>query len=458
MKKIYFLFLLNGFSWFSKPIKKFNKIKKTLGSKVKGQIIKHDLKKPQSHPTKISFKQKIINFFTMIWETIKNLWKKIKELLMALWNKIFKKKEKIITNKKERIMVKTVTTSQIEGVLINKTNEVNGYLRAKNRLAISIPYRMENFKIKKILPDNISWVKKGDVLVEFDVNSLKIQKKYNQEQINDLEEIASKEKELFQTGGLSKKESLDIISRLNKVKSEQDLIDDQLRSAVIKAPFSGIITRPEKNEIGQNARTKRGDLFILENNKNLLMEAYISSNIFDEVHIDDEVVVNVFLKNPQSLKGKIVNKEQFSDQNTGLFKIIIEIVVEENNNFIGQPSQALIKSKRNVYLAKVPEKSVFFDNGEMAVFLVIDNHSVKRNVVVENAEDNFLYVSGLPKKFILITDEANVLNNGDLIMANKTYGAPKTVKKSSEDPSVSKNNGEVSQNDLNNIKSSKDGE
>jgi len=122
-----------------------------------------------------------------------------------------------------------------------------------------------------------------------------------------------------------------------------------------------------------------------------------------------------------SIKGKIINKEEFSDQNTGLYKILIEIPMENNNNFIGQPCEALIKSKKNIYLAKVPEKSVFFDNGQMAVFIIIDNHAIKRNVIVEKSDNNYLYVSGLPESFTLITDEANVLNNGDIVMANKIY-------------------------------------
>ena len=418
MNKIYLLFLLNNFFWMGKSKKQLKKTK----------IVpkKNPIMEKKTSP---SFKQKIVDFFWSIIQAIKNLWNKIKQLLIDLWNKLTKKKVEVVANKKERIMVKTVTTASIEGNLINKTNDINGYLMAKNRLAISIPYRMENFKIKKIIGDDISFVKKDDVLVEFDVTSLKIQYKYNKEQINDLEEIAKKEKELLETGGLSKKESLEIISRLNKIQSEQALLQDQIKSSIIKAPFDGVIIRQEKNELGQNARTKRGDLFILQNNTNLLMEGYISSNIFDEVNLGDEVVVNIFLKNSQSLQGKIINKEEFSDQNTGLFKIIIEVPVEQNNNFIGQPCQALIKSKKSVYLAKVPEKSVFFDNGQMAVFIVIDNHAVKRNVVVENSEDEYLYVSGLPKKFVLITDEANVLNNGDLIMANKIASSSKMKKK-----------------------------
>jgi hypothetical protein len=186
---------------------------------------------------------------------------------------------------------------------------------------------MDNFKIDYILPDNITFVKKGDVLVKFDVQSLLIQKNKNQEQISMLKEIYEKEKTLVEAGGISRKEALDIASRLNKVEMEQEIIEDQLKYKEIKSPSDAIVTRPEPTNRNQNARIKRTDLFVLYNPKTLIMECYISPSVYDEIFVNDAVDVTVFHKTTINLKGSIINKEQFSEQNTGTYKILISIYI-----------------------------------------------------------------------------------------------------------------------------------
>ena len=41
---------------------------------------------------------------------------------------------------------------------------------------------------------------------------------------------------------------------------------------------------------------------------------------------------------------------------------------------------------------------------------------------MEKAQNDRLLVSGLPEKATIITDEANVINNGDLVQENKMGG------------------------------------
>jgi multidrug efflux system membrane fusion protein len=359
---------------------------------------------------------KMMGFFKALWSLIKNFFMKIKTLIL----KIFTRKKVSQDNiTKERVLVKIITASKVQGKLINKTHEINGYLLSAKREAIAIPQRMENLKINYVLPEDISFVKKNTILVEFDVASLEIQYKYNQEQIASLKEIKEKEDALLASGGVSKKETLDIESRLNKVMSEQEMLEEQINNKILRAPFDGYVLRPEKNEIGQNARIKRGDLLVIHDCKNLLMEGYISAGIYNDVFVNDEVTVTVFQDIPQILSGKIKNKEQFSEQNTGLFKVLIHIPLETTHNLMGQPAQAILKTKQTIYLTKVPEKAVFFDKGQMAVFMIIDNQAVRRVVNVEKAQDDWLFVSGLPQECTIITDEANVINNGDLVQENK---------------------------------------
>jgi hypothetical protein len=105
-----------------------------------------------------------------------------------------------------------------------------------------------------------------------------------------------------------------------------------------------------------------------------------------------------------------------------LFKVLIHLEVDANNHLIGQPAQGSLKTKKTMYLTKVPEKAVFFDRGQMAVFIIIDNQAVKRVVQVERSDNDHLYVSGLPESCTLITDEANVINNGDLVQENSIGG------------------------------------
>ena len=402
-----------------KTLKKRHRTIKNMDKKAKqsiGNTIIHD----KNTISKPSIKQDslIVRFVKALWQLIKNFFNGIKNLFIRIFS-IFKKKSETKDITKERVLVKVITASKVKGTLINKTHEINGYLLSAKREAISIPHRMENLKLTYILPEAITFVKKDTILAEFDVTSLEIQYKYNQEQIGALTEIQEKEKALLASGGVSKKETLDIESRLNKVLSEQEMLEEQINNKIIRAPFDGYVARPEKNEVGQNARTKRGDLFIIHDLKNLLMEGYISSSIYPDVFVNDEVTVTVFHNTPQILKGKIKNKEQFSEQNTGLFKVLIEIPLETMNNLIGQPAQGVLKTKQTIYLTKVPEKAVFFDRGQMAIFMIIDNQAVKRVVNVEKSQDDWLYVSGLPQECTIITDEANVINNGDLVQENK---------------------------------------
>jgi hypothetical protein len=415
LKICIFFFSMNFFNNVLSVKKKI--IKKKSFSK-KNQLINKSSLSKDSHDLNINNLSKksslievISNFFKKIWQLIKDFFKRIKNLLG--------KKEENKTVEKEKLLLKIVTTANVKGQLINEVFNVNGILMAKKKEAISIPAKMENLKMIYVLPDHINYVKKDTKLVEFDVKQLEIQYKKNQEQIDILQDIQNKEQQLLEKGGISKKETLEIESRLNKIVLEQEVLQDQLSNTIIKAPFDGIISRPEKNETGQNVRIKRTDLFIIHDPKTLLMEGYINGSIFEEISLGDESIVTIFHNKNQIVTGKVITKELFSEQNTGLYRILISIDVESQNNLIGQPAQAIIKSKKTTYLTKIPEKSIFFDNGKMAVFIIIKHQAIKRNIVVEKAEGQWVYVTGLPQECVIITDEANVLNNGDFVKPNK---------------------------------------
>ena len=362
-----------------------------------------------------------------IWQFIKNLFLKFlescKKFYLLIKNfinrKILKKKEENPKDKYEEILVKFVNTRDFIAKPGKPLYHATGLVTADQRTFISIPNKMEGLEIINILPRNVNMVKKGDILAEFSVEHIKIQAANNGKYIQDLEQMYIEEKTVLESGGMARKEFFDTASKLEKAKGEQELMEYQINNSKITAPFDGIIQRLESSEKGQNSRNKR-DLFILSNPDSLIIEAYLPQRLYTQIVLDSEVKITFPYGEIEKFQGKVIAKEPFTDNNVGVFKIFIQFAPKNNHNFIGQSVSLKLRGLGEEYYMQIPEKSVFFDGGNMCVFIIQQNQAIRRNIKIVKSKKGVVTITGLDRKASIIVDEANVINNGDFVAPNST--------------------------------------
>jgi RND family efflux transporter MFP subunit len=443
-KNIYkVLFLLIFCNIFSHDhLSKSNKRKATISVEAKTNInptteLNVETNRAQDNKVKDSasqenyYNRRLESNLTRIWPAVKRLFQGIIQWIKGFFVKLYtiikdfinhnilQKKPKDPKEDYESVLVKLVNTRDFIAHPAKPMHHANGVITAEKRVFISIPSRMEGLDIINILPRDVNTVKKGDVLVEFDIRETKMRAANNLKYIEGLKSIHQEEKVVLESGAMSKKEFFDTEAKLEKALGEQEVMEHQIKNAIIFAPFDGVIQRLESPEKGQNSRNKR-DLFLLSDPHSLIIEAYLPQVLYSQVLLESNVKIKLSYTGELKLQGKVVAKDPFADNNVGVFKVFIQVKAPNNNHLIGQSVSLKISGTGEQYYMQVPEKAVFFDGGKMCVFIIQESQAVRRNIRIEKSKKGILTITGLDKKATIIVDEANVINNGDIVSPNNS--------------------------------------
>lgn len=334
--------------------------------------------------------------------------------------------------------------------LIADTVLINEYVAEISALQnVELRSRLSGF-IETIYVDEGQMVRKGQTL--FKINN----KKYLQELLkakaalkSAMAELKSSEIELSNTEKLLNKKIIsksefDLASvkvealnaKVEEARSDQSQAELNLSFTEVKAPFDGIINRiPNKT----GSLVEEGTLLTtLSNNKEVFAYFHMSEKDYLDYATSREEVkfkkVSLLMANGARYPHLGVIETTESEFNKGTGNIAFRARFNNPNNLLkhGASGKVLVKnSVKNAML--IPQRSTFEIQGNIYVYLVTANNTIRQQLVVPLARLPHIYViePTLSTNDIIILEGIQKLREGDTI-------APELVSFSQTNPTNTK--------------------
>jgi len=348
-------------------------------------------------------------------------------------------------------MVQTMTSGEAEKLLTAK-----GYLKSRyqSRIGTRIPGRVE-----KMLVEEGTRVKKGQILAILEHNDLKAMLQSRQSQVArgeaELKEarvdLAEKEREATRAKALHGRKMLSIeeyqkadalrgIAEAKIAGLEANIAwqkanvaetEANIRYMSLYAPFDGTIVEKEGEEgeiinpmsMGGTA-AGRSSIGTLANLEKMEVETDVSENLLSRIAIGQPAEVSVSAVPSKHYRGRLRQIVPLGDRTRGTVKVKVEILDPDSSLFPELvatvhflPDKALQNPNANKSFVFVPKSAIFENNGHSYAWVLDTNSRITRKQVeVATTNDELARVeSGLRPGETVVVSPAKTLHENETV-------------------------------------------
>jgi macrolide-specific efflux system membrane fusion protein len=264
-------------------------------------------------------------------------------------------------------------------------------------------------------------VNQGDILAKLDDSDLATQLRQAQDSAMATQGILDeyqnlKDKEKHKLTSLKKTDAIssDKKAQEEQIDAQQSLIDSQqsavqaaldnvqskkiqLDKAVLRAPFSGVITKQD-SEVGEIASSSTKILTLSDEN-NFEIDAYVSQIDVNKLKKNDEAQVS-FLENPaQKYQAKVTQIDPAGTDVNGVtnYKVVLKFDQNISGLRSGMDAQINLSTSQDSDAIIVPQTAVFHESGKKFVYVPVGNLRQKKEVTtgIYGSDGNVEILSGL---------------------------------------------------------------
>ncbi len=276
---------------------------------------------------------------------------------------------------------------------ISEVLSLDGKVRSQNDSDLGFEITGKIIELNHEVGDQVS---EGEILAK--INSADLADQYNQAKNSAesaqqlLDEYKNlKKKEQYKLSSMKKNDSeynsSDKSGQKEQIQAQQNLIDsqesavkaawdnveakkDQLDKAVLRAPFSGVITK-QNVELGEIASATVPVLTLTDEN-NFEVEAYVSQMDVDKVDANDAAKI-VFAENEnQEYSAKVISVDPAGTDINGVsnYKIKLQFVDSIPDLRAGMDVSINLDASQKNNVLLIPQNAVFEDGGKKFVYVL----------------------------------------------------------------------------------------
>ena len=308
-----------------------------------------------------------------------------------------------------------VTTEKVTKEDFRRYSEIQGVVKSDEvtKVSAEIPGR-----VLRIYVENGDRVKKGQLLVKINVESIQKKLEELQKSYELAKDVFERQERLWKKNIGSEIQYLTAKNNKERLEKGIESLKTQLRKANIYAPSSGIVDRKNIEE-GELA-SPGFPLMMILNTAKIKVAADVPENYLSSVHKGDEVTVrfpslNMETKGKISLIGSTINptNRTFS----------IETKFENHKNLL-KPNLLAIVLLTDYYLPDaivISSDLVQYEISGKAFVMVIEKenniYKAKKKYITTGEEYNgkIVITEGLTENDILISKGARSLSDGDIV-------------------------------------------
>jgi len=330
-----------------------------------------------------------------------------------------------------------VAIEKVEEKTISNEIVFSGKVYANKEVMVlpKIPGKVASIKSDvgtKVAKDEVLFVlDKEDVQDQVDqtkqaVEAAKANYEKTKESVANAKANFERTKELFNQGAVSKSQyeqaelaasntSLDAVkAQYEKAKLTYEQALDAIKDTSVKAPINGIVSVVNIEE-GEMASTAQPAMTIIDMDK-VYVEINVTENIINDLHLGQEVVVEMSAAYDNEVVGKIDKLSPAADPATQLYSVRIYI---ENDKHLIKPGM-FAKIKLNTDVRKnviaVKSEAVVQEDNKMVVYVVEDNKAVEKEVEIGLDTGTYIeIVKGLNKGENIVVKGQNYVENGSVV-------------------------------------------
>lgn len=356
-------------------------------------------------------------------------------LLMSLMVGCGGKKTAVNEAKQEKYVPVAIEAAEVK--TISKDITFSGKVHADKEVMVlpKIPGKVASINSDvgtKVKKDSVLFVlDKEDVQKQVDqarksVDAAKANYDRTKESIENAKANFERTKELYEQGAVSKSQyeqaelaasntSLDAV----KAQYEQAQLGftqalDSLKDTSVKSPIDGVVSLVNIEE-GEMASNVQPSMTIIDMDK-VYVEINVTENIINDLHLGQEVVVEIPAVSNENIIGKIDKLSPAADARTQLYSVRVYI---ENNEHIVKPGMfAKIELSTDIRkdVIAVKSEAVVQSGEKMVVYVVEENKATEKEV--EIGLDTGIYVEitkGINKGENVIVKGQNYVDNGSVV-------------------------------------------
>lgn len=294
----------------------------------------------------------------------------------------------------------------------------HGQLHMQNNVIVTSEI---SAKIKKILVNEGTFVKKGTPIIRLDQKDFQINLNEIKANLNLAKILFEKQNKLNTANIGSEIEYLEAKTKYESMKSKYNSVESAYNKTVIKAPFSGILDVVLVNE-GQSVSPAVPLFRILNSSKNYI-KVSLSENYHRQIKLGKEAIVLRGNNSKDTIKGKVSFISNEITPANRSFAVNISIPKSDskklllNDLFLVQ----ILDSQKDSAIV-IPKKIVQKDfEGNSFVFTLKKKNqkfyiAKKTIITIDNTFKGFSSVkTGLKANDIVVSKGTNSIQNGDLV-------------------------------------------
>jgi len=196
---------------------------------------------------------------------------------------------------------------------------------------------------------------------------------------------------LFEQSLISQQAFQGTETQYHSAKAGLMLAQSSYGGAVIKAPFDGIITYRNIDEV--EMASPGVPYFGIVDIDSVLIKMFVSSEKISQINLGTRVFLTVDAYNDIIFEGVISKIFPSADPTTGKFVIEVKIPNEEKKLMPGMIAVCNVELSRRENVIIVPMKSVSLENNQSYVYTVSNGQAVRTDVEVDDVSDSIAVIS-----------------------------------------------------------------
>jgi membrane fusion protein (multidrug efflux system) len=270
--------------------------------------------------------------------------------------------------------------------------------------AVEVHSQLSGYLVKSVRVEEGDRVESGDTLVWIEDEELQVAAQESEVDLRHLQVGYDRTKQMFQRKLISDQEYEDKKIKLEQAKLRYRRAQMELEHAVIRAPFSGVITeRSVQTGSRVTAGTKLFDLIKLED---MIARVFVPGQHLTTIREKQEALITSEFLKDMSFNGFVKRISPVVDPKSGTFKVTIAI--EDRWDYLrpGIFVDVRVVTDTHINAVLLPKEAVVYDGGDRFVFIVEDSTATR--VKLDAGFEDSKFVESLS----LIEPETDVITVG----------------------------------------------
>ena len=252
--------------------------------------------------------------------------------------------------------------------------------------AVEIHSRLGGHLVRAVKVEEGDRVEAGDTLVIIDDDELRVAARESEVNLSHLNSGFERMEEMFRRKLISDQEYEDKRFALEQARLRHQKARMELEHAVIRAPFSGVIT---ERHIQVGGRTTSGKkLFALVKLDAMIARVFVPGQHLTAIRAGQEAVVTSEFLEDRSFEGRVKRISPVVDPRSGTFKVTVGLKDHWEYLRPGIFVKVRIITDTHENAVLVPKEAVIYDGGDKFIYLVEDSTAarIKLDAGFENSE------------------------------------------------------------------------